>query len=207
MYQDIRKSPVNNRPDRAFRCDCGPVHLAATVAITEERSNTGAASSDVANAQQKTAESFLADSRVHCMRIVAAGSCQPKLVMGMPFTNVMKAIAFFQGLANPDQVINVLVEESALVIGPRAGADDIHNNGISRGCPVSKELSAGLNVGVLHDAAGQVIQFRTEDDHLASVVGPFHDGLVITVAPDFKHPHQVLTSGVELFLLHFRCFH
>ena len=207
MNQDIGEFSVYKHTERAFMRNRCPGRLVATDTITNERSYRCPTGTDVTNAEQETAKTFLPDRRVHSMGIVPAGSGKAELVMGMPFPDVMETIAVLQQPSDLDEIFYVLVKECTLVVGSRTWSDSIHHYWYAGRGPVAKKLSAGLDVRIVQNTTVKVIQFRLEYYCFASPADSLNDSLVITVAPDFKHPHQVLASGVKLFLLYFRCFH
>ena len=105
------------------------------------------------------------------MGIVGTGPGQAQLVVRMPFADVMKAVPQFQGAADGDQVIEVLVEERCLMIGPRSGADDVQNDGRPVLRPKAEGLAAGLDVDAVQNAPAQIIILGTEDDDLPRELG------------------------------------
>ena len=117
----------------------------------------------VADTQKEPAKILLPDRAHHCMGVMSARTRKPKPVMRMPFPYVLKSIAAAEGIAHLEEVIHILIEEGALVIRSRAGADCIHHNRNAVNCPVAEELPSCLDVGVIKYASRDVIHLAAED--------------------------------------------
>ena len=85
--------------------------------------------------------------------------CQPKLVVRMPFTYVLKSILRSQNTTNCGEIFNVLVKECNLMVGSCSRPDCIQNNRDACRSPKTEELSTCFNVWVVENTSRDKIKF------------------------------------------------
>ena len=94
------------------------------------------------------------------MDVISARMVQTQLMVGVPFSDVVKSEVVPEMLTNLYKVVEVLLEEGGLMVGFRSGAEGIENDwGAVRG-PMTEELTAGFDIVAFKNAAGDVLEFR-----------------------------------------------
>lgn len=131
---------------------------------------------------------------------------QTQLVVGVPFSDVVKSEVVPEMLANLYEVVEVLLEEGGLMVGFRSGSEGVEDDwGAVRG-PMTEELSAGFDVVAFENATGDVFEFGFVDDYPWIRCGAFGcRGRGEAPAP--QGLHQVLApcvAGLRGFF-HTRC--
>ena len=117
-----------------------------------------------AYAEEEAMQVEVLDAGGHGGGIVPAGMVESQVVVGVPLAYMLEAEAVDNSLAYSLEVVNVLVEEGGLMVGISAGAYGVEYHGDALGGPEAEELTAGLDIGIVEDTAGYVVELAAIDD-------------------------------------------
>ena len=117
----------------------------------------------VADTQQQTSLRNVSQAIEHCLSIMSTWSCQSKLMMRMPFSDMLERILFHQFVSYRIKVLYILIEKGAFMIGIRSRTYCIKNHRGSLACPEAEQLTTGFNVRIIKDTSGNIIQLASID--------------------------------------------
>ena len=173
MDEHSCEGTVDYRADRAFGSNDVPLCLLAAIAVAEKAAGCGCIAFASSYAQQEVAQVFFAYGGCHCLDVISARMVQTQLVVGVPFSDVVKSEVVPEMLANLYKVVKVLLEEGGLMVGFRPGAEGIENDWGAVLGPMTEELSVGFDVIAFENATGDVFEFGFVDDYPSIRGGAF----------------------------------
>ena len=113
------------------------------------RMGTGA----ISNTKQQSWETGLADSVLHCIDISSTGMSEAKLVVRVPFANMLESEFPVEFIADQLQISLVLYKRCGIMLRISSRPNYIHHNRNTRRSPISKYLSSGLDVRIVKDTS------------------------------------------------------
>ncbi len=100
--------------------------------------------------------------------IVATGVRQTKLMMGMPFADMLKPELMDKDTTHRFKIVKILVEEGGLMVGVVARANGVQHHRYARRSPIAEQLSTSLDMRIVQYAARKIIQFALIDKNRVS---------------------------------------